>query len=224
MLIGLSSPPARSFRILLQRRLGKLRLQRVQPAQFACDSGPAPRLTLSAKLFQFLHPTLRLITTIVVNAALTTTMSMISSCFGRGRSREAEREPLLPQYNDDTRLQRRVHQKLHTYQMIRALTKGFMPSNDQLITNLRTLLGSDVLNPDPYSISDSGRLLAKYCRQWLEHFIEMLQNKNSSDQIQDFIWFLTKSRISVDLEDFAVRTTKIRARADTAAGMQRSNR
>lgn len=146
-------------------------------------------------------------------------MSIISSCFGRGRSREDERTPLLPQYNDDTRLQRRVHQKLHSYQMVRAMTKGFMPSNEQLITNLRTLLASDVLNPDPYSISDSGRQLSKFSRQWLEHFIEMLQNKNGSDQIQDFVWFLTKSRISVDVEDIARRTSKIKARADTAAGM-----
>ena len=31
----------------------------------------------------------------------------------------AEREPLLPQYRDETVLQRELHQKLHSYQMIR---------------------------------------------------------------------------------------------------------
>ena len=47
-----------------------------------------------------------------------------------------EEEPLLSHYDDDTVLQRQLHQKLHTYQMLRALSKGYMPSNDQAITNL----------------------------------------------------------------------------------------
>lgn len=113
---------------------------------------------------------------------------------------------------------RRVHQKLHSYQMIRAITKGFMPSNEQLIINLRTLLASDVLNPDTTDLSDSGRQLVKLTRKWFTQFIDMLGNKNSQDQIQDFIWFLTKSRISVDTADISRRVSKVKARADTAAG------
>lgn len=143
----------------------------------------------------------------------------MSSCFGFRKSRSEEREPLLPQYNDDTSLQRTVHQKLHSYQMFRAMSKGYMPSNEQLIVNLRTLLGSDVLSPDTSGLSESGRKLVKYSSAFVDQFIQLLQNKNNKDQIQDFIWFLTKSRISVDTKDLVKRTTKIRAQADTAAGM-----
>ena len=143
----------------------------------------------------------------------------MSSCLGFGRkSRAEDTEPLLPQYRDDTVLQREVHQKLHTYQMLRALSMGFMPSNEQLIINLRTLLAADVLNPNHQNLSDSGRLLVKSAKQWLQQFIEMLQHKNSEDQIQDLLWYLSKSRISIDTEDIAHRAATAKSKADTAAG------
>ena len=93
-----------------------------------------------------------------------------------------------------------------------------MPSTEQLIINLRTLLASDVLNPDNPDLSDSGRLVLKYSKQWLTEFIEMLRNKNDKDQIQDFIWFLSKARISLDTEDITRNASKIRAKADATAG------
>src|ERR1700743_504625 len=102
----------------------------------------------------------------------------MSSCCGFRKSRAADRQPLLPQYHDDTALQRQVHQKLHSYQMYRALSKGFMPSNEQIIINLRTLTAADILNPDNPDLSDSGRLLVKYTKQWLREFMELLQHKN----------------------------------------------
>lgn len=149
-------------------------------------------------------------------------MDSITSCFGLcGSSREEDdRQPLLPQYNDDTVLQRKLHQKLHTYQMIRALSKGYMPSTEQLIVNLRTLLAADVLNPDNEGLSDSGRALTYYVKEWLKQFIALLQHKNSEDQIQDFLWYLSKARVSVDMEDIAMRTTRSKVKADTAAGEQ----
>lgn len=125
---------------------------------------------------------------------------------------------MLPEYGDDTSMQRSVHEKLHTYQMYRALSKGYMPSNEQLIVNLRTLIAADVLNPDNPDLSDSGRLLVKYTKQWLQQFIEMLRNKNDNDAIQDFIWYLSKSRISLDTEDIANKASKVKSKADTAAG------
>ncbi|KAL2023105.1 hypothetical protein VTK56DRAFT_3711 [Thermocarpiscus australiensis] len=143
---------------------------------------------------------------------------MFSWCFGcRRHGRSEEQEPLLPQYNDETALQRRLHQKLHTYQMLRALSKGFMPSNEQTIANLRTLLSSDVLNPDNDQLSDSGRALVHYTKQWIKQFIELLQHKNANDQIQDFIWYLSKARVSVDMEHIAERASRAKAKADTAA-------
>lgn len=142
---------------------------------------------------------------------------MFSSCFGSGRKKGSDTEPLLPQYEDDTALQRRLHQKLHTYQMIRALTKGYMPSTDQAIINLRTLLASDVLNPNNKDLSDSGRALVRNCRNWLKVFIELLRRKNDKDQIQDFVWYLTKSRITLDVEDLANQAGKIQAKANAQA-------
>ena len=142
----------------------------------------------------------------------------MSSCFGFRKKQNEDTEALLPQYNDDTALQRALHQKMHSYQMVRALSKGYMPSTEQLIINLRTLLASDVLNPDNPDLSDSGRRLLKYIKQWLIQFIEMLRNKNDKDQIQDFIWFLTKSRISLDTRDLAETASKMKSKADATAG------
>lgn len=142
------------------------------------------------------------------------------SCFGFGRPsrEEREREPLLPRYNDDTALQQRLHEKLHTYQMLRAIGKGYMPSNEQLIVNLRTLLSADVLNPDTPDLSDSGRALVLNVKLLIKQLIELLLHKNDKDQIQDFIWYLTKARLSVDAYDIGARASKAKARADTVAG------
>lgn len=149
----------------------------------------------------------------------------MSSCFGFGRKgiRLEDEEALLPKYQDATVMQRRLHQKLHSYQMVRALTRGFMPSNEQLVINIRTLLASDVLNPDTSDLSDSGRLLAKYTKTFVQQFLELLQHKNGRDQIQDFVWFLTKARLSVDTADVQNKASKIKAKADTAAGRMKQS-
>jgi hypothetical protein len=147
----------------------------------------------------------------------------MSSCFGsRKKSKHGDRQPLLPQYEDDTSLQRMAHQKLHTYQMLRALSKGFMPSTEQTIVNLRTLLASDVLNPETPGLSESGRKFVKHSKQWLNEFIELLRNKNDGDQIQDFIWFLIHAKISVDTNDLIRTARSTRTKADASAGMFRA--
>ncbi|KAI1662456.1 hypothetical protein F4813DRAFT_385170 [Daldinia decipiens] len=146
---------------------------------------------------------------------------MLSSCFGlRKKSTDPEREPLLPQYEQDTHLQRELYQKLQSYQMLRALTKGYMPTTEQTIINLRTLLASDVLNPENPDLSDSGRRLIRLTKLWLQQFITLLQHKNGKDQLQDLIWFLTKSRISIDVDDLGARAKKTKAKADIAAAYQ----
>jgi hypothetical protein len=143
---------------------------------------------------------------------------MFSSCFGGRRSaRDNEREPLLPQYHEDTSRQARLHEKLHSYQMVKALGHGYMPSNEQTITLLRTLLAADAFNTDLSDLSDSGRALILDLKLWLKQFIEILQHKNSKDQIQDFIWYLTKARLQVDTADIAARASVSKAKADTAA-------
>ena len=143
------------------------------------------------------------------------------SCLGFGdRRRDAEREPLLPRYNDDTALQARLHEKLHSYQMLRAMSKGYMPSNEQTIVHLRSLLSADVLNPDLPELSDSGRALVRTVKLALKQFIELLVNKNSEDQIQDFIWCLAKARLHVDTQDLSARASLAKAKGDTAAAYQ----
>jgi hypothetical protein len=145
----------------------------------------------------------------------------MSSCFGfRKSSRgDGDREPLLPVYDDDTSLQRASHQKLHTYQMLRALSKGFMPSTGQSVINLRTLLSLDVLNPATPGLSESGRKLAKYSKQLIQELIDLLKNKNDGDKLQDFIWFIINARLDVDTGDLIQTATNSRAKADARAGM-----
>jgi len=146
---------------------------------------------------------------------------IMSSCFGsRKKAGVGDREPLLPQYEQDTELQRKLHQKLHTYQMFRALSKGYMPSTEQTIINLRTLLASDVLNPDNVDLSSSGRRLVKHTRTWLQQFMDLLQHKNDKDQIQDLLWFISKSKVTVDVDDLARRAQKSKAKADTLAAYE----
>lgn len=95
-----------------------------------------------------------------------------------------------------------------------------MPTTEQLVVNLRTLLASDVLNPNTAGLSDSGRLLMKYSKQWVEDFIELLLHKNDKNQIQDFIWFLAHSRIHVDATDIAKKASTARVKADTSAAYE----
>ncbi|KAK5092779.1 hypothetical protein LTR70_005095 [Exophiala xenobiotica] len=144
---------------------------------------------------------------------------VFESCCGFGRKSKSgsDTEPLLPRYEDDTTMQRRLHEKLHSYQMVRALTKGFMPSTEQTIVNLRTLLASDLLNPNNKDLSDSGRQLIRNCRNWLKVFIELLRRKNDKDQIQDLIWSLTKSRISLDVDDISRQASKAQVSANAQA-------
>ncbi|CAH0015704.1 unnamed protein product [Clonostachys rhizophaga] len=136
------------------------------------------------------------------------------ACFGSRERRDPEREPLLPVYNDDTAMQARLHEKLHTYQMLRAMSKGYMPSNEQTIIHLRTLLAADVLNPDVPELSNSGRALVRTTKLLLRQVIELLDSKNSGDQVQDFIWCLVKSRLHVDTGDIAARAGRVSARSD----------
>ncbi|KAL6895393.1 hypothetical protein HDV57DRAFT_7990 [Trichoderma longibrachiatum] len=132
---------------------------------------------------------------------------------------DEEHQPLLPQYNEPTERQTRLHEKLHTYQMLRALSNGYMPSNEQTITHLRTLLSADVLNPQAPGLSPSGRALVRTTRMWLSELIDLLQAKNSNDQIQDFLWYLSKARLRVDASDIQARASSNKMKADVMAAI-----
>lgn len=95
-----------------------------------------------------------------------------------------------------------------------------MPSTEQAIVNLRTLLASDFLNSDTPGLSISGRQLLKYSRAFLTEIIELLRNKNDLDQIQDFVWYLLRARVSVDATDLIQTATSTRAKADASAALE----
>ncbi|KAG6000857.1 hypothetical protein E4U21_004943 [Claviceps maximensis] len=145
------------------------------------------------------------------------------TCFGLCDSDydESERQPLLPQYNDATSRQARLHEKLHTYQILRAISQGFMPSNAQTIIHLRTLLGAAILNPSECSdLSNSGRALIRTARLWLTQFMDLLEKKNSNDQIQDFMWYLRKSSLGVDAGTVINGVTKGKTKANINATLE----
>ncbi|CEL00825.1 hypothetical protein ASPCAL00421 [Aspergillus calidoustus] len=129
----------------------------------------------------------------------------------------AETEPLLPRYDDDTSRQRRLHQKIHSYQMLRALSEGYMPSTEQTIANLRTLLAFDIFNPRNPDLGPVGRQLVRDSRLWIQLLIEFLQAKNGDDQLQEFIWHLSHGRATVHTSQLAERASRTKAKADTKA-------
>ena len=146
-------------------------------------------------------------------------MESLNTCFGLFQyDEDADTEALLPQYDDDTALQSQVQRRMHSYLMLRAIGQGYMPSTEQLIINLRTLVASDMLNPKNAGLSNSGRLVTKHTKQLLTDLIELLRHKNDRDQLQDFIWQLSKSRIEVDTEHLQEVAASSRAKADTSAG------
>ncbi|KAG8532606.1 uncharacterized protein KY384_002483 [Bacidia gigantensis] len=147
-------------------------------------------------------------------------MDAFSSCCGTRRKRDEDTEALLAHYEDDTVLQRSVHQKLHSFQMYRALSMGYLPSTEQLIANLRTFLASDFLTPDEPDLSDSGILLLKDTKQWIRTFIEMLRVKNEEDQIQDFLWYLSQSRVQLNTNQLAKSASNAKAQADASAAYE----
>lgn len=142
------------------------------------------------------------------------------SCFGFRNSRRhdhGEREPLLPQYNDDTSRQTRLHEKIHSYQMLRAMSQGYMPSNEQAIVHLRSLLSANLLNPNVPDLSTDGRALVKSTKLCITQLIDLLEHKNPQDQVQDFIWYLAKARLDIDVGDIGARAAASKAKADASA-------
>ncbi|OAA53841.1 hypothetical protein SPI_09286 [Niveomyces insectorum RCEF 264] len=137
----------------------------------------------------------------------------------------AERRPLLAEYGDETERQRRLHEKLHSYQMLRALAQGSMPSTAQIVANVRTLLAADVLttlHPAHQELSPAGQALVRWTRRWLEQFLVLVQHKNGADQLQDFVWCLARAEVTVDVDDLARRAGRAKAtsQAHTTAAFQ----
>ena len=141
------------------------------------------------------------------------------SCCKSRKAATAERQPLLQHTQDETTLQHRLRDKLHTYEMIQALSQGFLPSTNQLTGHLRALISSDLLNPDNPTLSMSGRQLARDCRACIRIFIGILHEKNGDDYLQEFIWQFSQSKASLDVAALERQASTTKAHADTAAGI-----
>jgi Family of unknown function (DUF5923) len=112
---------------------------------------------------------------------------------------------------------------MRLYQMLLAITHGYVPSTEQLIANLRGLLATDALNANldhhsGHGLSLSGRKLVLEMREFVKAFITLLGHKNGDDEIQDLIWNTTHARVSVDVQDIGRRVGKAKSKADVQAG------
>lgn len=100
-----------------------------------------------------------------------------------------ESEPLLPRHESESiSKEQKLRRKLRTYQMLRAFTDGYMPSTEQTIANLQAVLASEALSNYTPDISNDGRKFIYDSRRWIRALIDILREKNSEDQLQDFLW------------------------------------
>ena len=129
-----------------------------------------------------------------------------------------EMEPLLPLYEDESPTQRRVHLKLRTYQKLTALAEGYLPSTTQTIAHLRAALASEVLNHRNQDLGSVGRQILVDSRNWIQAVIDFLREKNADDQVQEFLWHLSRSRASLDTSRLATQAAGATAKEDTKAG------
>ncbi|KAK6534539.1 hypothetical protein TWF281_005854 [Arthrobotrys megalospora] len=138
----------------------------------------------------------------------------MSTLFGNPGS--DDRQPLLPQHQNHiapdvvTDHQRSFDKKLHTYLLVRALGKGYLPSTEQSIVLLRKLLASDLLAPDNQNLTYDGRKFVTLNRRLVRQLIELIQTKNSGDEVQNFLWAARKARLYVDLAGIAGAATDVK--------------
>ncbi|EDN10912.1 predicted protein [Histoplasma mississippiense (nom. inval.)] len=145
---------------------------------------------------------------------------MWSSCCKSRKATSGETQPLLPQhhdYDEDTALQHQLHEKLRTYLMLKAICSGYMPSTYQIVSNLRAILVSSLLNPEPLAVGNTSRELIMDLKLCIRLVIDLLQEKNGEDQLQAAIWQLSKLNVEIDTASLASRGTLAKAQADTAA-------
>jgi hypothetical protein len=133
-----------------------------------------------------------------------------------GSQHDAEQEPLLPQHNGDTTLQANASQKLHTYQMARALSQGFMPSNEQTVALLHR--AAETVHFIPRNTSQSGRALVRHSREIIEQLTAFLEKKNVNDRIQDTLWYLLNTKLDLDSQGLRERIDEAQPRSNLVGG------
>ncbi|BFZ60980.1 hypothetical protein YB2330_002037 [Saitoella coloradoensis] len=111
----------------------------------------------------------------------------------------AERQPLVGK-KSPARLKKEdaIRRKLQTYQQVRALSEGFMPTTPQIIAHAHAFLRSGVLDPRSRRLSSQGRTFIRDFRAWVEAAIQLLEEKNGNNEIQELIWHTSLSDVDVD--------------------------
>ncbi|CAO1629216.1 unnamed protein product [Jaminaea pallidilutea] len=91
--------------------------------------------------------------------------------------------------------------------VVAALSEGSLPTNDQVVAALRRLQGSSVLSKVPEAkYSDqiearrSQQVLLSDIRDLLHSFERLIEDTNSGDQLQQFLWGLRGQRLSLEEE------------------------
>jgi hypothetical protein len=116
----------------------------------------------------------------------------------------SERQPLLPNTQPQPKLspqevskRREIRAKLCTYEIIVALSNGYLPTTKQFTGYLNWLLQSGILEPRNRRLSVRGRNAIRDLRAWIEAVAEEAEFKNGFDEIQQFIWELSQADIEV---------------------------
>ena len=165
----------------------------------SCTSNPKP--VSKSKTRQSTRPPCVLTTSPVLTAqAMFSWLGIDGGANNRHSSNpDLETTPLLdPESAAETQLQAGLYSKLHTYLLLRALSKGYLPSTIQASAHLRALLDTDVLNPSNTQLTPSGRRLVRDVRTLISLVAAVLETKNGRDQLQEFLWLTRRAKLGFD--------------------------
>lgn len=116
----------------------------------------------------------------------------------------SDSQPLLPKTQPQPKLspqevskRQEIRTKLRTYEIILALSNGYLPTTKQFTGCLRWLLRSGILEPRNRRLSVRGRNAIRDLRAWIEAIAEEAECKNGNDEIQQFIW--ESSQVDIDV-------------------------
>jgi Family of unknown function (DUF5923) len=101
--------------------------------------------------------------------------------------------------NQELLNRKELRAKLRTYEILVALRNGYMPTTTQFTGNLRWLLDSGILESRNRKLRVKGRDTIRDLRAWIEAIAEEAQNKNSGNEIQEFIYELSMADVEYSI-------------------------
>lgn len=130
---------------------------------------------------------------------------------------QAAREPLIAPENTEASRKKEefLRRKLHTYEVLIALKRGYMPDTQQIAAWARYILRSSALDARNRRLSPKGREFVRHLRAWIEALTDLLMSKNYDDKIQEFIYHTSHANLLRNVPDVGGA-----ARAGTAGSGQ----